>query len=609
MPLKKKKLERSLTAWLNHFDTELSISHKIGLGYLVAIGLGFTGTILGLLFADYLQGQGIEQLVDAQQQSQLLQRFQASAQEIQIGGLRLAAVVGETESFQAEREQLYAELETAETVAVGLERFLDREPMWLAENETQMRSLMRSYLVHLEDYIAQIDQAAQGLNSPFRTEESPGDRNLEAQVQQTLLALTQSETSTRLDQYHQNLSQLIQTAQTQELKGGEDMEFAQGFEKLIIVLSAIGSVAIAGLIAFRTTHTIVLPLKQVEDTAQRVIRDANFSLRLTAINQDEVGSLARSFNQLLHWIEEYTQDLTSALHTLKQTQAQLVQTEKMSSLGQMVAGVAHEINNPVNFIAGNLSHARKYLQDLLHILQLYQEHVPHPPPEVAAAAAAVDLDFLKEDYPRLIQSLSVGTDRLCNIIASLRSFSRMDQSKPSAVNIHEGIDSTLMLLQHRLKAQPHRRAIEVSQHYGDLPEVECYLGQLNQVFMNILTNAIDALEENRQPQALTNGEAPMPDGHIHIHTRTHQNAWAEIAIADNAGGIPDSLAPRIFDPFFTTKPTGKGTGLGLCISYQIVAELHGGTLTCHSTVGQGTEFVIRIPLCQTQSQLMAGALS
>ncbi len=270
---------------------------------------------------------------------------------------------------------------------------------------------------------------------------------------------------------------------------------------------------------------------------------------------------------------------------LKQAQAQLVQQEKMSSLGQLVAGVAHEINNPVSFIYGNLNPARSYIQDLLGLIHLYQEHHPNPAPAIQAEMAAIDLDFLKTDLPRLLASMEMGATRIKDIVLSLRTFSRLDEADFKSANIHEGLDSTLVILDHRLKAQPNREAIQVIKCYGDLPEVACYPGQLNQVFMNILANAIDALEEFNPPQP-----------RIHIRTERLSDCQIAIHITDNGSGMSETTQKSLFDPFFTTKAVGKGTGLGLAIARQIIEEKHGGTISVTSTVGEGTEFILTLPL-------------
>jgi two-component system, NtrC family, sensor kinase len=296
-------------------------------------------------------------------------------------------------------------------------------------------------------------------------------------------------------------------------------------------------------------------------------------------------------------LKQKAQDLEAALQELRQTQSQLVQSEKMSSLGQLVAGVAHEINNPVNFIYGNLKHATQYISELLELLRLYQTCYPMPDARVQAEIEAIDLDFLMIDLPKLVTSMRVGADRIREIIASLRNFSRLDEAELKAVNLHDGIDSTLLILQHRLKAKADFPDIKVIKRYGDVPLVECFPGQLNQVFMNVLANGIDALEEWQEAERREQREevstfAPQ----ITIWTET-QGDRALIHIADNGPGIPEAIQQRLFDPFFTTKPVGKGTGLGMSISYQIVVEKHGGALRCHSVLTQGTEFIIEIPTC------------
>lgn len=312
-------------------------------------------------------------------------------------------------------------------------------------------------------------------------------------------------------------------------------------------------------------------------------------------------SVAIQQAELLAQTQHQAEHLAQALQELKQTQSQLIQTEKMSSLGQLVAGVAHEINNPVNFIYGNLAHAQEYTQELLDLVQVYQRHYPNPHSEVKDSVEAIDLDFIAQDLPKIMASMRVGSDRIRQIVLSLRNFSRIDQAEVKPVDIHEGIDSTLLILQHRLKAAAERPSIEVVKEYSDLPPVECYAGQLNQVFMNILTNAVDALEEqsrsrSRQAQKPTLSQITVRTELI--STQNEPNSRVAVHIIDNGSGMTEEIRSRLFDPFFTTKPVGQGTGLGLAISYQIITEKHGGSLQCISKLGEGTEFIIEIPVQQ-----------
>ena len=278
---------------------------------------------------------------------------------------------------------------------------------------------------------------------------------------------------------------------------------------------------------------------------------------------------------------------------LAQARIQLIQNEKMSSLGQMVAGVAHEINNPVNFIYGNLSHARTYVSDLMELLDHYQRCYPDPVPDVQDCLEEIDLDFLTEDIAKLFDSLSMGATRIRELVLSLRNFSRLDEAEKKTVDIHDGIESTLVILSNRLKSVPDRPDIRIVREYGSLPKIDCYPSQLNQVIMNILSNAIDALEMHDQNGSAS--ELKGNPGEIKIRTAVVNERWVRIAIADNGPGMSEETHAKLFDPFFTTKPVGKGTGLGMSISHQIVVEKHGGRLSCESALGEGTQFTIEFP--------------
>jgi len=349
-----------------------------------------------------------------------------------------------------------------------------------------------------------------------------------------------------------------------------------------------------------TVKLTSLPWKKCEINAALDLRKAIVNIVLRQM--DELAKLNAALQKSEAREREKSERLERALRKLKSAQTQLVQNEKMSSLGQLVAGVAHEINNPINFIFGNIIHADDYIKDLVRIIQLYQESYKSPPPELQEEIDDIELDYIIEDLPSLLGSMKMGADRIREIIKSLRNFSRLDEAEMKDVNIHEGLESTMLILKNRLRPKQDI-TINVVKEYGSLPPVECYASQLNQVFMNLLANAIDALEEAAAGDN-TNGKLSVSSTTekfkptLTIKTEVVGENKVSIRIGDNGIGMTDAVSRQIFDPFFTTKPVGKGTGIGLAISYQIVVEKHGGRLTCISKPGQGTEFAIEIPIRQ-----------
>ncbi len=322
------------------------------------------------------------------------------------------------------------------------------------------------------------------------------------------------------------------------------------------------------------------------------VKQAENSLRQEIKEKQKIEEALRKSKQEL---TVKNQKLEQTLLELKNTQSQLIHTEKMSSLGNLVAGVAHEINNPVNFIYGNIGPSVEYAHDLLNLLKCYQIEYPHPTEKIQEQLDIMDLDFLVDDLPKLLESMKVGAQRIREIVRSLRTFSRLDEAEIKLVDIHEGIDSTLMILQHRIKSRKDKQVIKVIKEYDKLPLIECYAGQLNQVFMNLLSNAFDALEEkNTKNKASYNSQ--ISTSTIIIRTHLLEDNSISIHIKDDGLGISQDVINRIFEPFFTTKPIGQGTGLGLSISYQIIVEKHQGKLECISTYGEGTEFIIYLPI-------------
>lgn len=372
--------------------------------------------------------------------------------------------------------------------------------------------------------------------------------------------------------------------------GVEALDKLQKDTQIDIVLTDINMPEMDGLTLLEKLKELELNVKAVVVTAysdmeniRRAMNHDAFDFLMKPINFED---LELTINRTLDTVQQ----LKQTQQQLQQLQTQVIQQEKMSALGQLVAGVAHEINNPVNFVSGNLSHAQDYIHDLLHLLSLYQQYYPNPEPTLQKEIAAVDLEYLMEDLPHLISSMEVGIERIYQISVALRSFSRADTYSKIPFNLHEGLESTLLILRHRLKANGDRSAIEVIKDYGDLPLIECYPGPLNQVFMNLLANAIDALEESIYQNKIN--QKPT----ITIQTQVLEENWVEVRIADNAQGMIEEVKQNLFKPMFTTKPAGKGTGLGLSICHQIVHEKHQGKLTCMSEIGKGTEFLIKLPV-------------
>jgi two-component system NtrC family sensor kinase len=347
----------------------------------------------------------------------------------------------------------------------------------------------------------------------------------------------------------------------------------------------------------RQVQSLQKKLKRSE--ADRSLLEAN-NARTESLLKRVITDLRESKRTL----EERSQALEKALQDLKATQTQLVESEKMSALGVLVAGVAHEINNPVSFIYGNLEHAEAYTEDLFKLIHAYQTEYPDPSEEIKTLLQEIDLEFLQQDYHQLLKSINIGAERIYEIVRSLRTFSRLDEAEYKVADLHEGLDSTLCILEHRLKPNATHNGIQLVRAYGELPKVTCYPGKLNQVFMNILVNAIDALESGMGQQALSTQETstpekPMLQPQITISTAFETNRVI-IQITDNGPGIPADIIPKLFDPFFTTKPVGKGTGLGLSISYQIVVDQHQGHIGCQSSPQGGTTFTVVLPIFESK---------
>ena len=556
--------------WLKQIFSRLRISQKIGYGYALAIGIAILGTGTGMTVGDYFRKQALIQLNIAQQQQELLQNFQNTVLKARSHVARLPAVLGDTVWLEYESDRFFRQINEAQSLISEIESFARKNPDRLATDATKFQAMLKRYAIVL-DYYSQLTklqlQEVEAAN--LRPEKI-------AASQLQMLRISSGEEALLLDNISENLTELITAVKVQKVQGSEALEQAEGLRNRIILGSMLISALIAALLALNTSRAIAQPIEIVTNVAQQVARESNFNLQVPVTTEDEIGVLATSFNQLIQRVSDYTQEL-------KQTQAQLIQTEKMSSLGQMVAGVAHEINNPVNFIGGNIDYANEYIEDLLKLVNLYQKNYPNPAEAIQNHLEEIDIEFLREDLPKTLSSMKMGASRIQEIVVSMRNFSRSDDGTMKPADIHEGIDSTLIILNHRIK-----QGIEVIKEYGNLPLVDCYPAQLNQVFMNVIGNAIDALEEMKKGDK---GYAPA----IWISTAVTAENTVTVKIRDNGPGIEIDCASHIFDPFFTTKSIGKGTGLGLAISHQIVAKHH-GKIEMNSHIGQGTEFAITLPV-------------
>jgi two-component system, NtrC family, sensor kinase len=596
-----------------------SIRRKIGAGYGLCVGIAILGTSVGLVLGEHYQNQALQKIARTHQQENLLTDLQMALLQARSHVSRFAVVLGDAVELQYEQEAYDRTIGEAKQLLSQATDFVNDSDNQTLVNSQDLQRLLKRYAITIDAYSNLTKSLLQQV-APLNLK--PDEFQF---AQRQLLKNNSSEVENTLDHLSEELSQRIAAAQMQHQQSTLSLKRAGALRVKIIAGSMLLSVAIAAVLAVYTSNAIVQPIRNVTRVAHQVAEESNFALKAPVTIGDEVGVLAASLNQLIERIAVYTLEL-------KLAEAQLIQTEKMSSLGAMVAGVAHEINNPVNFIYGNLDYTSDYIQDLLSLLRLYQQHYPEPLPDIKNQLEVIDFDFLADD-----SSMKGGAERIREVVLSLRNFSRLDEVGIKRVNLHEGIDNTLLILNSRLNPR-----IQLIKEYGELPLVECCPGQLNQVFMNLLCNAIDALEIGMKEWEMNKGERERaraqewesekasqlvtqnyqstftlsPPGYvplryhpsnpspallnhpiptIWIRTEVLDSNRIVIKITDNGSGIPAAIKERIFDPFFTTKQPGKGTGLGLTISYQIITQHH-GRIEVNSELGQGTTFAITLPL-------------
>ncbi|NET64201.1 MAG: HAMP domain-containing protein [Moorea sp. SIO1G6] len=563
--------------WINQFLASASIRQKVFVGYALSIGLAILGTTTGLGIGQHYQKSALAELTRAQKQEHLLKNLQIAILDLRsypyLGALSVMAsnpspsrVAPPVAVPLEDLQPLQEKIDQAQQLLLEAQRFVREFDTCSKTNTNHLLDLLKTYRIIIDSYNTLIQS--------LLPESAPDDQLKLAQRQ--LLPQNNPELTTALERFFEQSDQLIRAAQVKQQQGLSALNRADQLCFGIIVSSMIASVAIAILLAIHTSNAIAQRIKSLTEITEQVKQESNFTLQAPVTTRDEVGVLATSLNQLIHGMADYTQEL-------QQTEIQLIQNEKMSSLGTMVAGIAHEMNNPINFIYGNLFFASDYIEDLLSLVELYQQYYPNPDPEIKNRLEEIDLEFLAQDLPKIIASMKGGAERIREIVLSMRNFSRLDEAEIKPVNIHEGIDNTLVLLSNRLKP-----GIEVIKQYGDLPVVDCYPAQLNQVFLSILENALDAIDYKSVESCLS------PVFTIRIQTELVDQNWVVIRIADNGPGIAAAIKDRIFDPFFTTKDPGQGTGLGLAITYQIITQ-HRGKIEVASEPGQGAEFVISLP--------------
>ncbi|MBW4486958.1 MAG: HAMP domain-containing protein [Trichocoleus desertorum ATA4-8-CV12] len=563
--------------WLRRVITRLGIGQKIGYGYAIALGVAALGTTIGFVVGDRFQHAALERHNQAEEEVRLLHRLQASILQARTHQQQLIPLTQDLPSLQDEYEHFLIHEAETERLWQRVQEHASSPYYQQDGHQEGIPQLLKTYEGIPETYF---QRASQLVRPTTGANVSP--EQLQA-LQKELLSFTNSAIALEFDGISDDLVDIINHAYEEAGQAKASLIAWESIRIQIIAASILLSSLIGSLLAFYTSRAITKPIKWVTAVAQRTVETSNFDLQAPVTTDDEVGILAASFNQLTQKVKMLLEEQqVAALQQQQMQAAQLIQSEKMSSLGRMVAGVAHEINNPVNFIYGNLEHANTYVNDLLALIDTYEREVPQPSPAVQAQAEEIDLEFLQEDLPKLLQSIKMGADRVRQIVLSLKNFSRLDEAEAHTVDLHACLDSTLLILGSRIK-----KGITVTRNYGDVPNIEGYSGLLYQVFMNLLSNAIDALEDQ--------ADANSPKQLIITTEQTDSNVVI-IRFQDNGPGIDTETQHKIFEAFFTTKPRGVGTGLGLSISRQIVEEKHHGQLACHSAIGQGTTFEITLPI-------------
>jgi two-component system, NtrC family, sensor kinase len=561
-----RQLRKHYSHWLKQVFHRLSIRQKIFCGYSLALGIAVSGTAMGLVVGDRYFQQARRQMILADEEGSLLSSFQGTLLEIHSHQRQLVPFLRNSQELTGETTELMAHLEEAENLFSQLQQFSQ------STSNRDLQAQLKKHDSNVKAYLQQFRVLVQQV-SPLTSKPEEV-----AKAQQLISQFNQSQVALGFYEFSHDLTAFAKTVRKRQNQADAAQHQAEILEVQIILGSMISSVAIASILTVYISRIITRPIHEVRNVALQVTKEANFDLQAPVNTKDEIGALATSLNQLIQQVKHLLEEQQA------EAQGRLIQSEKMCSLGQMLSGVAHEINNPVNYISGNLVHIKNYIEDLLTLLQAYKTEINNPPAAVQALAEEIDLEFLEQDLPKLIDSMAFGAERTREIARSLKDFSRLDGGEIEEVDIHACIDSTLLILNNRLKD-----GISIIRNYGEIPAVAGYTGLLYQVFMNLLSNAIDAVEQKYIDKQKTKFSSK-----ITITTENLDN-WVTVKIADNGSGISPENLQKIFEIFFTTKARGIGTGLGLAITHEIVVEKHGGKITCQSQLDKGTEFVITLP--------------
>ena len=563
----------------------LSISDKISRGYTLALCVAIGGTTVGMLVGNHYYRRTSNH-VRIEREIRVLNKLQVALLRTQNSQERLIDWLEQPEIFDSKYQELQNNIYS---LKLSISEFQNQKR---EENIVGSQKFRKTYNLLLLNYVQQLEIVNQKISN------LPDNRDKRGIKRKLLSNFDIDKIGLQLDKAVDDIAEILDRAALQEDAAREAQQRAQALRLQIIIGSMALSIVVAALLARFTSRAIAKPITAATQIAERVTQESNFQLQVPVSSTDEVGVLAASMNQLILKVNQLLEELKS------EQERQILQNEKMATLGRMLAGVAHEVNNPINFIYGNIAPARNYVQDILDLVKTYETEIPKPPAAVKKKAEEIDMDFIKEDVMKIFDSMQVGAERAKSIILSLKDFSRLDDTVPHPVDLHACIDSSLLILNSRIKL-----GIEVVRNYGNIPTIEGYMGLLYQVFVNILNNALDAVEEKAKLEKTRSEEAKkqsvsdsskqqktnfLPT--IVISTEYLDDDSVVVRISDNGTGIPAESQEKMFQTFFTTKPRGAGTGLGLAIGREIIVKKHGGTINCWSEMGTGTEFAIALPI-------------